>query len=202
MRALALPLAISIAALAALAASSTLGACSSSSATNPAKPDGGGDGAVPFVPDECKASLAAGASANVTVGSGQSAYLDVADGTTLYWERGPQGGHHVWVALRMIGLRKVGTIVTIDVDDLDVPAGGAPDAGPTNINHSRVIFDFEREEGGHCVLYGLRMQLDNAGSIALDQLVGAHVRITATLQDPDGAKATNSREVVVTGLLD
>jgi hypothetical protein len=99
----------------------------------------------------------------------------------------------------MMGLRKVGTIVTIDVDDLDVQA---PDAGPTNINHSRVIFDFEREEGGHCVLYGLRMQLDNAGSIALDQLVGAHVRITATLQDPDGAKATGSRDVVVTGTLD
>lgn len=197
MRPLALPLA-----LAALGALFACSACSSSSTPSPAKPDTGADGAVPFTPDECKASLAAGTTANVTVGTGQSAYLDVAAGTTLYWERGPQGGHHVWVALRMIGLRKVGTIVTIDVDDLDVPAGGAPDAGPTNINHSRVIFDFEREEGGHCVLYGLRMQLDNAGSIALAQLVGAHVRITATLQDPDGAKATSSRDVVVNGTLD
>jgi hypothetical protein len=157
---------------------------------------------VPFTPDECKASLAAGATAGVTVGTGQSAYLDVADGTTLYWERGPQGGHHVWVALRMIGLRKVGTIVTIDVDDLDVPGPGAPDAGPTNINHSRVIFDFEREEGGHCVLYGLRMQLDNAGSVPLADLVGKRIRVTVTLQDADGAKATGARDVVVTGTLD
>lgn len=181
------------------AALAALSACSSPSAPTPFKPDTGGDGASTFVADECKASLAAGASANVTVGTGQSAYLDVTDGTTLTWERGPQGGHHVWVALRMIGLRKVGTLVTIDLDDLDVQA---PDAGPTNLNHSRVIFDFEREEGGHCVLYGLRMQLDNAGSIALAQLLGAHVRITATLQDPDGAKATSTRDVVVTGAID
>ncbi len=175
-------------------------ACSPSSTSGAT--DAGGDGNVPFAPDECKASLAAGATANVTVGSGQSAYLDVAEGATLTWERGPQGGHHVWVALRMIGLRKVGTLTSIDLDDLDVPDPHAADGGATNINHSRVIFDFEREEGGHCVLYGMRMQLDNAGSLALDQLVGAHLRITATLQDPDGAKATSARDVIVTGPLD
>jgi hypothetical protein len=160
----------------------------------PVKPgtDGGGVDAGPFVPDACKASLSQ--TADVTVGKGQTFYSDVADNEVLTWEKGPQGGHHVWIALRLIGLRQAGTITTIDLDDLDI-------ADPTKnpINHSRVVYDFNRDEGGHCTLPGLRMQLDNAGGPPLMSLNNHHIRVTATLQDPDGAKTTSAKTIIVTG---
>jgi hypothetical protein len=97
----------------------------------------------------------------------------------------------------MIDLREVGTLSTIDLDDLD---DLGPDGKPTNINHTRVVFDYEREEGGHCVLYGLRMQLD-AGSLSLSTLLNKHIRVTANLVDADGAMATSSKTIVVTGIV-
>ncbi|GAC1545519.1 MAG: hypothetical protein NVS3B10_09580 [Polyangiales bacterium] len=156
-----------------------------------APPDGMVDTG-PFSPDACKASLDQPAS--LTVGQGQTFYADVTDGQLLTWEKGPQGGHHVWIALRMIGIRQAGTITTLDLDDLDATP-------PVNINHSRVVYDFNRDEGGHCTLAGLRMQLDNAGGPPLASLVNHHVRVTVSLSDPDGAKATGSRTIVVDGPL-
>ena len=150
--------------------------------------------APPFTPDACKASLAAGNSASVVVGAGQTFYTAIDDGAPLTWEKGPQGGHHVWIALRLIGLRQQGTITTIDLDDVEDPSK------PLNINHSRLVYDFNRDEGGHCTLPGLRMQLDNAGGPALASLNGHHIKVTATLQDPDGSHATSSRTIVVTGV--
>ena len=67
-------------------------------------PDSGFD-APPFSPDACKASLDQPAS--LTVGQGQTFYADITDNQVLTWEKGPQGGHHVWIALRMIGIRQV-----------------------------------------------------------------------------------------------
>lgn len=163
-------------------------ACSATSAPGPT------DGS--FVPDECKASRSAGDTASVAIGGGQSAYVDVADGDTMIWEPGPQGGHHIWVGVRMIGLRRSGTLTAVDVDALDVPA---PDGGPTNLNRTRVAFAFAPEVAGHCVLYGLRLQIDGGGAPPLRELVGARVRITARLQDADGASAVSVREVWITG---
>jgi hypothetical protein len=146
----------------------------------------------PFVPDSCKASLSQ--PAEVVVGKGQTFYSELADNEVLTWEKGPQGGHHVWIALRVIGVRQQGTITTIDLDDLDIA-----DPAKNPINHSRVVYDFNRDEGGHCTLPGLRMQLDNAGSVALSTLVNHHIRVTATVQDPDGAKTTSAKTIIVTG---
>ena len=156
------------------------------------KPDGGPIDSGPFVPDACKASLTQ--ASDVVVGKGQTFYADLGDDEVLTWEKGPQGGHHVWIALRLIGLRQAGTITTVDLDDLD-----QTDPTKTLINHSRVVYDFNRDEGGHCTLPGLRMQLDNAGGPALDTLNNHHIRVTATLQDADGAKATSTKTIIVTG---
>jgi hypothetical protein len=148
----------------------------------------------PFTPDPCKASLTQ--TADVAVGSGQTFYTPLTDGASLTWEKGPQGGHHVWIAIRDIGLRMQGTVTTVDLDDIE-------DASkpPVNINHSRLIYDFTKEEGGHCVLPGLRMQLDNAGGVTLESLEGHHIRVTVSLKDPDGATATGSKIIVVSGML-
>ncbi len=147
----------------------------------------------PFFPDYCKASLTQ--PADVVVGEGQTFYKPIDDGTTLVWEKGPQGGHHVWIALRMIGIRMQGTVTTLDLEDIE-------DASkPININHSRLIYDFSREEGGHCVLPGLRMQLDNAGGVPLKDLLNHHVRVTVSLKDPDGRVVSGTRVIIVTGAL-
>jgi hypothetical protein len=144
----------------------------------------------PFTPDACKASL--DQPTVVTVGDGQTFYSDLTDNQVLTWEKGPQGGHHVWIALRMTGIRQTGTITTVDMDDIDL--------SPTvNLNHSRVVYDFNRDEGGYCTLAGLRMQLDLAGDPPLASIIGHHIRVTATLQDPDGATATGSKVIIVTG---
>ena len=144
----------------------------------------------PFTPDACKASLTQ--PTDVTVGDGQTFYADLTDNQVLTWEKGPQGGHHVWIALRMIGVRQAGTITTVDMDDLDLTPN-------VRLNHSRVVYDFSRDEGGHCTLAGLRMQLDLDGNPPLASLVGHHIRVTATLLDPDGATATGTKTIVVTG---
>lgn len=157
--------------------------------------DGGADSG-PFVPDPCKPSLASGSSASVIVGEGQTFYRDIAENTELFWEAGPQGGHHVWIALRMRGLRMRGTIITIDMEDVEDPAK------PRLLNHSRLIYDFDRDEGGFCIRPGLRMQLDNAGGVPLVELLGHKVKVKAELKDPDGAIATGTRTIVVKGALD
>ena len=156
----------------------------------------------PFVGDWCKPLLSSGDTATVVVGEGQNYFRDIPDETTLTWEKGPQGGHHVWIALRQRGLRQRGTIMTIDLEDVEAPGK------PVLVNHSRLIYDFDRDEGfdaakgGWCSRTGLRMQLDNAGGVSLEQLMNHHVRVTATLKDPDGATSVGTRTIIVGGLLD
>ncbi|GAC1351743.1 MAG: hypothetical protein NVSMB1_07730 [Polyangiales bacterium] len=147
----------------------------------------------PFVPDTCKVSLSA--KTEVVVGAGQTFYSAIDEGAVLTWEKGPQGGHHVWIALRQEGLRQQGTIATIDLDDIENPAQ------PININHSKVVYDFSRDPdgGNHCVLSGLRMQIDNAGGEPLSSLLNHHVRVTVSLKDSDGSQASGTKTIVVTG---
>lgn len=164
--------------------------------------DGGTETSSPFTPDWCKPSVAAGQTSTLIVGEGQTFYRELAENTELFWEKGPQGGHHIWVALRQRGLRMRGTIITIDMEDVEAPTA------PRLVNHSRLIYDFDKDEGydpqkgGFCTRSGLRMQLDNAGGPTLIELHGHHVKITATLNDPDGAKAVATRTVIVKGNLD
>jgi len=169
-----------------------LPACSDES---PAKPtDSGVVDSGPFQPDYCKPSV--DTPTVLTVGEGQTFYRDIPDNTELFWEKGPQGGHHVWIALKQRGLRMRGTIITIDMTDVEDPAN------PRLVNHSRLVYDFDRDEGGWCTRPGLRMQLDNAGGPTLESLFGHKVKVVVALKDPDGATATGERVIIVTGALD
>ncbi len=62
-------------------------------------------------PDFCKPAEA-GAPV-VEMGTGSTDFVAVHDGETLVPEKGPQGGHHLWVAVRMKNLRQTGTTVTL-----------------------------------------------------------------------------------------
>lgn len=156
--------------------------------------DSGVVDAGPFQPDYCKPSL--GAPVSLTVGEGQTFYRDIPDNTELFWEKGPQGGHHVWIALKQRGLRMRGTIITIDMEDVEDPSN------PRLVNHSRLVYDFDRDEGGWCTRPGLRMQLDNAGGVTLESLLGHKVKVVAELKDPDGTTVTANRVIIVKGALD
>ena len=144
-----------------------------------------------FVRDACKASLSD--TAQLTVGQGQLSWQELQDNQPVYFERGPQGGNHIWVSLRMRGLRQSGTIVTLRVDDVESPTS------PHTLTQRRVVFDLRRDEGGWCTLAGLRMQLDEDPSVVLNALVNHHLAIYAAAEDPEDARAAGSRLVVLAG---
>jgi hypothetical protein len=133
--------------------------------------------------DPCKAP---GSTPTVVVGQGQADYLPMMDGDTAQVEQGPQGGHHIWVAIRTKGLTMAGSITTVTghFPDLDV------DVGPFS-----VIFDLEPDEGGWCKLFGLRFQLDQQQPI--DGLLGHPLDVKVTVTDADMDVGVGTRDVVL-----
>jgi hypothetical protein len=122
----------------------------------------------------------------VIVGKGQGDYLPTSDYEVAQIEAGPQGGHHIWVALRMKNLRQSGSITTLTgyVKELDA-----------EISAFSVIFTFDPDEGGFCKLYGLRFQLD--GSIDVNDVLGKTLRVNANVKDKDGDVGTAERWVTL-----
>lgn len=128
----------------------------------------------------------------VVAGTGQTDYAVLSDGQTLSLEKGPQGGHHIWIALRMKNLRQTGsrTFITSKLVD-DSSAAPAP-AG--------YVFTFERDEGAYCKLWGLRYQLDSgASNLAEDykRFLGRQLAVTVEVADSTGAKASSTRTVQI-----
>lgn len=132
-------------------------------------------------PDRCKPRN--GGPPALQVGTGQSYYLPLTSGQTLQAEAGPQGGHHIWIAVRMKNMKQAGSTTRVSAVQ--------PDTG-TVIPSSTFAFTFERDEGGYCKLYGLRYQLDNGG-IDYTQFLGKPLDVTTTVVD--GAQATASSTV-------
>ena len=132
--------------------------------------------------DVCKP--AGGGPPVVIVGQGQSDYLALADGAVTQVEAGPQGGHHVWVAVRMKNLRQAGSVTSVTGHFPEL----ARDVGPFN-----VIFTFDQDEGGYCKLFGLRFQLDQA--VSIDELLGHKLEITVSVQDQDGSVGSGTKLV-------
>jgi len=135
-------------------------------------------------PDVCKP---AGAGAPVVlVGEGQADYLPLAELEEVQVEAGPQGGHHIWVAIRMKNLRQSGSITSISgtVPELDL------EIAPFN-----VIFTFDQDEGGYCKLFGLRFQLD--GERDIQELLGKVVNVKVTVTDREGAVGVGEHAVTL-----
>lgn len=120
------------------------------------------------------------------VGKGQADYLPTNDYEVAQIEAGPQGGHHIWVALRMKNLRQSGSItkLTGNVKELNL-----------DISPFTVIFTFDPDEGGYCKLYGLRFQVDDA--VPVDQVLGKTLLIKAEVTDKDGDVGTAERWVTL-----
>lgn len=121
--------------------------------------------------DICK-PLNAGAPV-VLVGKGQSDYFATDDGELSQVEAGPQGGHHIWVAIRMKNLNQSASITTIQ--------GFVPDLN-LELSPFSVIFTFDQDEGGYCKLFGLRYQLDTNG-VDIKTVLGHQVKLTVTVTE-------------------
>jgi hypothetical protein len=112
----------------------------------------------------------------VEVGTGQSDYLPVTSGQTLQAEQGPQGGHHVWIAVRQENLKQRGSTTTLTSVQ---PATGL--VGP----RMSYAFTFQPDTGGFCKLFGLRYQLDIDGT-DYHLFLGQPLDVTVAIKDPSG----------------
>ncbi len=135
------------------------------------------------LPDACKPANA-GAPV-VQVGTGQTDYLPLMTGQTVQAEQGPQGGHHIWIAVRQENLKQAGSVTTITSVQ---PSTGM--AGPT----MSFVFTFNTGEGGFCVLWGLRYQLDLDGT-DYHLFLGKPLDVTLSIKDATGAVGTGVAHV-------
>ena len=129
-------------------------------------------------PDVCKPAHAG--PPVLQVGTGQTDYLPVTAGQTVQMEQGPQGGHHIWVAVRQRNLKQTGSTTTITSV---VPTTGL--VGP----RTSFVFNFDPDEGNFCKLYGLRYQLDVDGT-DYHAFLGKPLDVTVTIKDASGSTGT------------
>jgi len=128
----------------------------------------------------------------IILGTGQTDYAPLAEGQVLQLEKGPQGGHHVWIAVRMKNLRQSGSRTSLSAKLVDDPGASIFPAG--------YVFTFDRDEGGYCKLWGLRFQLDaGAGDLgsAYKKFLGKRVEVTAEVVDTTGARAVATRTIQI-----
>lgn len=141
------------------------------------------------VPDVCKARNAG--PPTVQIGTGQTGYVPLAAGQTLQAEAGPQGGHHIWIAVRMKNLKQVGSTTQVSAVQ---PATSTP------IPPSSFAFTFDPDEGGYCKLYGLRYQLDNGG-IDYTQFLGKPLDVKTTVVDSTGQTSSSVAHIQIAATL-
>lgn len=129
--------------------------------------------------DACKPP--GGGTPEVILGTGQTDFHSLTPGP-MKPEKGPQGGHHLWIAVRMKNLKQSGSTTTI--------TGVQPDTG-LKVPVTSFVFTFDRDEGGYCKLFGLRYQLDNAEA-PVEKFLGKPLDVTVEVRDQQGvtAKAT------------
>ena len=72
-------------------------------------------------------------------------YGVLAEDQLLQLERGPQGGHHIWIAVRMRNLRRSGstTMITSRIE-----------GDPEPVVPSSFVFTFDPDEGAYCKIWG------------------------------------------------
>jgi len=127
----------------------------------------------------------------VRLGTGQTDFANLEDGQVLRLEKGPQGGHHIWIAARMKNLRQSGSTTTITSRLLN-------DRDPEPVPPASFVFTFEQDEGSYCRIWGLRYQVD-AGAADLRQayrrFLGKPLEVTVEVKDSTGASARSTKTV-------
>ena len=119
----------------------------------------------------------------VAIGQGETGYQPLSDGGTMTFEKGPQGGLHVWVAVRTRNVHQKGSITTVSAYSPDLD---------TTFEEVQVGYGYDPAGDGSCVLYGLRYVISNQVSTSLD-LVGTKLRVDVKVADVSGDVASDER---------
>lgn len=123
----------------------------------------------------------------VALGTGPDAFTPLADQDTVEVWAGDQGGYHVFVGARTRFLKQTSTLTM----SAQVPALGAT-IGPFS-----AIRVFEDDPGaGHCETHGIIFRLDSP-QLAVEDLLGQPIALTAAVEDADGTTAQDTKSVVV-----
>lgn len=127
----------------------------------------------------------------VILGTGQTDFATLGEGQVLQLEKGPQGGHHIWIAVRMKNLRQSGSTTTIS---------SALEGDPAPVPPMAYVFTFDRDEGAYCKLYGLRYQVDSGAvdlATAYERFLGKRLAVTVEVADTTGARAASTRTIQI-----
>jgi hypothetical protein len=125
----------------------------------------------------------------VILGTGQTSYAPLNAGQVLQLEKGPQGGHHIWISARMKNLRRSGSTTAISSRIVDDVAPVPPVA---------FVFTFEPDEASYCSIWGLRYQLDAGATdlaTAYERFLGKLLEVTVEVRDSTGASARDTRTI-------
>lgn len=125
-----------------------------------------------------------GSASTITLGTGQQAMTPLADNDTVTVECGPQGGHHIWMAVSIKDLAQMGTTTIFS-------ATGAASVPPTGYPYS-----YSPGPNGTCELVALRFQLDTSG-VNIKDVLGKPLDIKVDATDKQGHKASATRHVIV-----
>lgn len=135
-------------------------------------------------PDACKTPSSGDPA--VVIGQGESAFAPLGDSEVVSIEAGPQGGHHVWLALRVNGLRQMGSRLTV--------GGHFPDLA-YELPPFTSLVTLRRAGEGQCEIYGVRFQVDQG--LSVEAVRGRTLDIEVVLEDPNGDVAKAMKRVAI-----
>ncbi|WP_437944640.1 hypothetical protein WME98_27195 [Sorangium sp. So ce296] len=122
----------------------------------------------------------------IVIGQGESAFAPLDEGEVVPIEAGPQGGHHVWLALRVTGLRQMGSRLRV--------GGYFPELERELLPFTALV-TLRRAGEGRCEIYGIRFQVDRG--LSVEAVRGRALDVEVALEDPNGDAATAARRVVI-----
>ncbi|WP_437571300.1 hypothetical protein [Sorangium sp. So ce542] len=122
----------------------------------------------------------------IVIGQGESAFAPLDEGEVVPIEAGPQGGHHVWLALRVTGLRQMGSRLRV--------GGYFPELERELLPFTALV-TLRRAGEGRCEIYGIRFQVDRG--LSVEAVRGRALDVEVALEDPNGDAATAAQRVVI-----
>jgi hypothetical protein len=139
---------------------------------------------VASAPDACKTPSSG--DPTLVIGQGESAFAALEESEIVPIEAGPQGGHHVWLALRAAGLRQLGSHLTV--------SGYFPELA-FDLYPFTSLINLRKAGEGQCEIYGVRFQVD--WGLQVDAVRGQALDLEVTLKDPNRDAATATKRVVI-----
>ncbi|XXX77943.1 hypothetical protein WMF30_04115 [Sorangium sp. So ce134] len=134
--------------------------------------------------DACKAPSSG--DPEIVMGQGESAFAPLDEGEAVPIEAGLQGGYHVWLALRVTGLRQVGSRLTV---------GGRFPELAIELPPFTALVAMRRAGEGRCEIHGIRFRVDRGRPV--ESIRGQALDVEIALEDPDGDAATAAQRIVI-----